>query len=268
MSNDKFSFLKDRQYTLAICINGQLLLSMLFEWILLEIPDSKLIMANTDGFEVLIPKEYESVYYSICKAWEELTKLELEYVDYKKMVISDVNNYLSIDTNGNTKCKGRYEFENIPLHKNKSHSIIARAVYNYFVNDVSIEDTIYKSNNIFDFCAGVRAKKSEKSGQSRYELHSVINRQITKQKLSKTVRYFISNKGGYLFKIYESGDTEHVEAPTKLNKSRTKDWKVTYFNKAFYPDNFSEYNIDYSYYIYKAITWISEFETKAQIVLM
>ena len=36
--NDKFSFLRDRQITLSICINGQLLLSMLFEK-LLTIPN-------------------------------------------------------------------------------------------------------------------------------------------------------------------------------------------------------------------------------------
>lgn len=267
MSNDKFSFLKDRQFTLAICINGQLLLSQLFEKMLLYIPDSKLVMCNTDGFEIFIPRQYNELYYSICKEWEEQTKLELEFVDYKKMIISDVNNYLAIDVDRKYKCKGKYEFENIPLHKNKSHSIIPRAVFNYFYNNIKIEDTIYNDRNIFNFCAGVKAKKSEKSGQSRYELYTIRGENINKQRLSKTVRYYISNKGGILYKIYESGDIEHVEAPTKLNSSRTKDWKVTYFNKAFYPDDFEEYNIDYSYYIYKARKWITELEDKQQLKL-
>lgn len=47
LTNDKFSPFRDRQYTLTICINGQLLLSMLFERILLEIPNSTLLMINT-----------------------------------------------------------------------------------------------------------------------------------------------------------------------------------------------------------------------------
>lgn len=47
MTNDEFSFLRDRLVTLAICINGQLLLSMLIERILLEIPNSQLVMMNT-----------------------------------------------------------------------------------------------------------------------------------------------------------------------------------------------------------------------------
>lgn len=266
-SNDKFSYLKDRQYTLTICINGQLLLSQLFERMVLEIPDCKLIMCNTDGFEVIIPREYETQYTQICKEWEELTKLELEFIDYKKMIVSDVNNYIAVYDNGGTKCKGRYEYDNIPLHKNRSHNIIAKAVYNYFVNNTPIEDTIYSSTNIFDFCAGVKAKRSEKGGQSKFEIHSMQKGQIVKQKLSKTVRYYISKKGGYLFKIYEAGNIEHVEAPAKINRSRTKDWKITYFNKAYYPQNFSEYDIDYTYYIHKARNWIAEIDDSKQLTL-
>lgn len=52
----------------------------------------------------------------------------------------------------------------IPLHKDKSYNIIPIAIYNYFVKKIPIEDTIYKHRNIFDFCAAVRAKKSDKKG--------------------------------------------------------------------------------------------------------
>lgn len=265
LTNDKYSFLRDRKVTLSICINGQLSLSMLFERLLLEIPDSKLLMLNTDGGEMIIPKEYEDKYYQICKEWEVLTNLELEFADYKKLIIFDVNNYISIYSDGKTKCKGRCEFENIPLHKNRSHNIIPIAFYEYFVNNIPIEDTIYNHKNIFDFCAGVRAKKSEKGGYSHYELHSIKGSDIVKKKLSKTVRYFISNKGQYLVKVYENGGVEQVEAPMKINKSRTKDWKVTYFNKSYQLDNFKDYNIDYSYYISKTRNWIAEIEDKQQL---
>ena len=40
---------------------------MLIEEILLSITDSQLIMANTDGFEVLIPRKHEELYYDLCK---------------------------------------------------------------------------------------------------------------------------------------------------------------------------------------------------------
>ena len=220
MTNDQFSFLRDRLVTLAICINGQLLLSMLVERLTNEIPNCQLIMMNTDGAEVLLPREYENKYQEICKWWEKLTTIPLEHVEYQKLIIGDVNNYIGIfvDPNMKPKCKGRFEFQNIPLHKNKSHSIIPLAVYEYFVNNKSVEDTIRNHTNIFDFCAGVRARKTEKKGEAWHELHSIDNTisDIKKQKLNKIVRYFISTKGEWLFKCYEDGSQAHVEAPLKL----------------------------------------------------
>jgi len=236
---------------------------MVFEDILESIPDSKLIMLNTDGGEVLIPKKYEELYYSICKKYEKLYKIEMEFVDYQKMIIADCNNYIAIYTNGKTKTKGKFEFKDIPLHKNKSHAIIPLAVYEYFVNNKNIEDTIKNHQNIYDFCAGVRAKKSGVKGASRYELHSIKNGQLFKEKLSKTVRYYISNKGYWLYKIYEDGTISHVEAPEK----NRKDWKVTYFNKYFYVNDFNEYDIDYSYYISEARKWINDIEKVGQMSL-
>lgn len=265
LSNDEYSFLRDRLVTLSICINGQLCLTMLFEDLLESIPGSQLIMINTDGCEIYIPREYEELYNSICKKYEELFQIELEFVDYQKMIIADVNNYIAIDVKGKVKTKGKFEYKDIPLHKNKSHSIIPRAVYEYFVNGKSVEETIRNHDNIFDFCAGIRAKKSDKKGQSRYELHW-FEGDLRKEKLSKTVRYFISKKGKYLIKLYEDGSTSQVEAPLKLGKIQ-KEWRVTYFNKAYKLDNIKDYDIDYSYYIYYAKKWISDVESREQLCL-
>jgi hypothetical protein len=264
LTNDEYSFLRDRQMTLSICINGQLSISMLIEDIILNIPEAKLLMANTDGFEILLPKEYEPLYYEFCKKWELLTKLELEYDEYEKLIIVDVNNYIGKYTNGKTKCKGKFEFENIPLHKNKSHNIISIAVFNYFIKGISVEDTIHNHRNIFDFCAGVRAKSSETSvrGKAHYELHYMQDKVIMNEKLSKTVRYYISKKGGTLIKVYENGTVEQVEAP-----ERYKSWRVTVFNRAFYPESFDSYGIDMAYYINRANNWIRDVENKQQLTL-
>jgi hypothetical protein len=264
LSNDKYSFLRDRQVTLTICINGQLLLTQLMEDIILQIPEAKLIMMNTDGFEVKIPRAFESIYNNICDKWQKLTNLELEFIDYNKMIISDVNNYIAVDVNGKIKTKGKYEYKNIPLHKNKSHSIIPKAVHDYWVYNTLVETTIKNHNNIFDFCAGVKSKKSELKGNAHYEMWKVIKGQIVKEKLSKTVRYFISKKGGTLIKFYETGDFEQVEAPVTNGKQIIKDWKITYFNKSYKLDNFEDYDIDYSYYISKAKKWINDIEQIGQ----
>jgi len=262
LTNDEYSFLRDRAVTLSICINGQLLLTMLLEMLAEKIP-LDLVMMNTDGFEVSIPREYEEIYSSICKEWEQLTKLELEFVDYQKMIISDVNNYIAIYTNGKTKTKGKYEYKDIPLHKNKSHSIIPYSVYEYWVNGIPVEETIRNHKNIFDFCAGVKSKYSGERGQSSYELHAIAIQDLKITKLSKTVRYYIckQNHDGYLMKRYSGGVIEQVEAPARKGRI-FKDWKVKYFNKSFKVDDFADYNIDYQYYIMKANEWVNEFNVK------
>lgn len=271
MSNDEYSFLRDRQLTLSICINGQLLLAMLVESIMINIPNAQLLVINTDGFEVKIPREYEDLYFTLCKKWEVLTKLELEFAEYGRMIQKDVNNYLAFYTNGKHKCKGSFEFENIPLHKNKSHNIIPIAVFNYFKHGTSVEDTILNHNNIFDFCAGVKAKKAysednTKRGSSHFELRYLENSELKKIKLSKTVRYFISKDKYSLIKCYENGIEEFVEAPIGNTKYK-KFWNVTYFNKSYKLHDIKDYNIDYLYYIIKSKEIIKDFKDINQLKL-
>lgn len=63
------------------------MLSMLAEK-LLEI--GEVIQINTDGLTLKLKKKDETKYYEICKKWEKLTKLQLEYAYYQKMMIRDV----------------------------------------------------------------------------------------------------------------------------------------------------------------------------------
>lgn len=265
-SNDIYSWLYDPQYTMATTINGQLLLTMLAE-MLMSIDDSKLIQINTDGLTMKIHRNSLDQYYELCKKWMSITKLELEYVEYSKMIIFDVNNYLAFYTNGKYKAKGRCEFENIPLHKNKSFAIIPRAFYEYHKNNIQPLDFITNHNNIFDFCAGVKSKKSDKKGINWYQLHWVDKGDVKTKKLSKTVRYFISNKGSTLIKHSEDGSQAHVEAPIRKGNKIIKDWKVTYFNKYYNVDNFQKYDINYNYYISKVNEWICDIKDTSQLSL-
>lgn len=263
-SNESTSWLFDNSYTLATTCNGQLLISMLIE-MLFEIPNVQLIQANTDGITLYLHKNYETQYYDICNKWMSITKLTLEYAYYQKMIVRDVNNYIAQYSNSTKyKCKGAFEFENIPLHKNKSFSIIPRAVFNYFIHGIPVENTIYNHKNIYDFCAGVRAKSSEIRGASKYVLYTLENQEIKETKLSKTVRYFISKRGGTLYKLYANGTREHVEAP--LQKGRQKrNWKVTIFNRYYESDN---YDIDFQYYTYKSHELINSITIPNQLQLL
>ena len=234
LSNDKNSFLYDPQFTMFITVNGQLTLMMLYEMIMTRIPEAVALMQNTDGVETVIPREYIPKYMEVCKEWEEITGLNLEHDQYSKLVLADVNNYIAVDTNGKAKCKGRFEFEGLALHKNKSKLIIPKALYAYFVDGTLPEHTIKHNRNILDYCIGGKSK----GAWEQYGL--CINKGIaTKDKLQKINRYYISNKGCKIVKINKNDKREiQLEAgqwvQTVMNKIENKKWSDYDINEKYY----------------------------------
>jgi hypothetical protein len=235
LSNDVNSFLYDTLTTMKTTINGQLLLTMLAES-LSAIPDSMLIMMNTDGLEIKIPRKHEELFALKCKEWEDLTKLQLEGDKYEKMIIGDVNNYISVFTEREAKSKedwlklqkdepyyifredsdryfyspvkmkGRFELK-LDYHKNPSGLIIPKAVYNYFVKGIPVEKSVVDCDNIFDFCYGVKKKYDFK-----LVLHSVEKGEHKKVRQQKVTRYYVSTDGGKLVKEYDDGRIVSVNA--------------------------------------------------------
>lgn len=51
----------------------------------------ELIQINTDGLTLKLKRSQIDEYYQICKDWEKITKLTLEYAEYSKMIIRDVS---------------------------------------------------------------------------------------------------------------------------------------------------------------------------------
>jgi hypothetical protein len=245
--------------TMQITINGQLLLTMLYEMLCDNIPEAKPLMQNTDGLEMMIPNDKIEIYLQTCKEWERITQLSLEHDEYSKMIIGDVNNYIAVYKNGKVKCKGRFEWEDLEkkkvamFHKNKSFLIIPKAIYAYFVDGILPEDFIAQNKNIFDYCAGVKAK-----GGWHFEERQIIDGEIVNNKLQKIIRYFISNDGGKLVKCHNDGREIQVEAGQ---------WLQSTVNKLKASDKpFEDYNINLSYYIesiYKEITQIQKVRPKA-----
>lgn len=219
-------------------ISGQLVLSMLCEK-LADIPDSLMILTNTDGAEILIPRIYENLYYDICKQWENETKLILEFVDYKKMWIRDINNYGAMDINGKIKNKGCFEVNKMigsepAYHKDNSFKIVPIALQEFFVNNVDVETTIKNHTNIYDFCGRVKSKYD-----SWYEMSNI--------KQQKNVRYYVSKDGGKLLKKYKDGRTAEVHV----------DYRSTVANKIYDDKNYDD--INYTFYVkecYKIIDTI------------
>lgn len=235
-----------------------LLADMLWETGLIEIESG-----NTDGINILYDKKYDDKINNICKEWEKITNASLETTEYSQVIRTSVNDYMAIKPDGKIKFKGDFEIEK-ELHKNDSFRIIPIAINEYFINNILVEETIRNHTDIFDFCACIRSRKTAKKGNSWYELHSINGADLEIQKLSKTVRYFLSTNGKYLVKRYEDGSSAQVEASKSVGKFK-KDWKVTYFNKSFELNNIKEYSIDYIYYISKAKDWIRLFEKQPKL---
>lgn len=235
-SKDKFSFLYDPLYTLKTTINGQLMISMLCEQLISNIENIIMLQVNTDGLTVKIHKSHMEQYYEICKKWEQYTNLKLEYAEYSKMIIADVNNYIAVTTKGKIKQKGRLEVDKVvgnepAYHKNNSFKIIPIALNEYFVNNIPIETTIMNHDNIYNFCGRQKFK-----GNDYGEIHYIDeNGNFKKEIQQKNTRYYISSNGSTFIKQYAKGTQEFIHVGNR----------VTIFNK--YIEN--DYKIDYQFYI-------------------
>lgn len=203
-SNNKFSVFFDPMYTMKITINGQLSLLMLAEK-LLEIEGLKLIQLNTDGLTVALPIDKEAQYFKECKNWEKIVGLDLEYADYSKMFIRDVNNYIALYTNGKVKRKGAYQFEDLGWHQNQSSLVVPMAANTKMLEGKDIREFIeqrFSSGNTFDFMLRTKVDRS-----SRLVLIDSEGKDIDQQRIC---RYYPSKHGYKMVKIMKplEGNTE------------------------------------------------------------
>jgi hypothetical protein len=276
LSNDKNSFLYDPEFTMRITINGQLSLAMLYEMITEGIPGATPLMQNTDGLETLIPREYQDKYYEICAEWEKIMNLQLEHDTYQKIILGDVNNYIAVNNpkvvNVDTamevsldnphyvfnrtkegiysyqavKCKGRFEFHDLALHKNKSFLVISKAIFYYFVHGVDPVEYLKQEKNIFDFCGGKKIK-----GDWKFIQEYIENREHKKDDIQNTIRYYVSNKGSKIVKYnYLDQRTTQIEAGK---------WLQTLFINADMK-KITEYDLNYDYYLEKIMKEIHNLE--------
>jgi hypothetical protein len=259
-SNDKYSYLYDPQGFMKITINGQLLLTMLAEQL---VKISTILQCNTDGITVRIKKGNVGKMNEMIKQWEDLTQLEMESVNYSKMIIANVNNYMAITTYGDVKYKGDFEIDKvmkgeIQYHKDHSKRIVPLAVSLYFTHGIPVRDTILnhlkksddyydgkiKNHGIFDFLLGVKSKGGKK-GTPKMILKDFTGGELNETVLQKTNRYYIANKGGHFVKRYDDGSEIQIES----NPKKGRYYKIKIMNQL---EELDDYNIDYTYYIREA----------------
>ena len=150
-SKDKHNPLYDPLMANNVCINGQLLIVDLLEKLEAGLGDNaQLIQSNTDGILVKLKnRSYYDEYLRICREWEERSMYELEHDEYVKVFQKDVNNYVIIDAKGKYKSKGAYVKK---LNKiDYDLPIVNKALINYLVYDIPVEETINKCDDLIEF---------------------------------------------------------------------------------------------------------------------
>lgn len=205
-TGDADSYLCDVKHMLKTTINGQLQLAMLGE--ILQLEGFKMLMANTDGLEAIVPKDKEPVFDSICADWEKLTKMTLEHDTYSVLALRDVNNYLAMNLKGKIKRKGALE-PNIAgdfhkeYHKDWSHPIIPMAAEAWLIHKIPPAKTIAENRNLMDFA--IRVKVKSDAILYYHELGKVNGLPaIVKHKLEKVNRVIVSSEGGTIIR-YDKG---------------------------------------------------------------
>jgi len=252
-SNNVYSPFYDPQYTMAITINGQLMLCMLAEWLQAGYPDVEMIQINTDGLTVRVRKSLGLVTWmkDVCAAWEKRTGLQLESARYKEMHIRDVNSYIAVKSDGKCKRIGAYAYLT-PLddpstrerqwHQDHSMLVVRKAAEARMVEGVPVEDFIMAHSDPFDFALSVKVPRS-----SRLEASG--------QPVQNTTRYYVSTDGVTLDKVMpplakKPGVERHIGVQAG--------WTVTIINDM---SQFRWDNVNWFYYINEAKKLVIDNET-------
>lgn len=194
LGSDVF-FLYDRFAQMQVTINGQLMTMTLVEE--LELNGIHVISANTDGIIIKLPKDKFDLYKNITDRWNETNKMSADYEEYKLIVSRDVNNYFDIQKDETIEYKGVLDPKQYlkELKKGYDMPIISIAVFNYFVYDIPVMDTLRNHKDILDFC------KTQNVGRQFNVIYEEVEagRIVVKQS-QRHVRFYVSTKGVILQK--------------------------------------------------------------------
>lgn len=230
-SNSVFSVFYDPQYTMTITINGQLMLTMLAEW-LMSVPTVQIIQINTDGITYLIHESYLEQAKYLETEWQKLTKLVLEDAEYSRMFIRDVNSYVAepvVPAGQNEppeyKLKGAYwtpdpmnyaksisEAQPPAWHKDLGNTISIRAAVAAMLHNIPPEAFIMAHSNPYDFMLRVKVGRSD-------------NLLLNGSPVQKTSRYYVSKNGGSMVKVSPPAKGAEIGSYRRANKIPDQLWK-------------------------------------------
>ena len=226
-------FLYDRFAQMQVTINGQLMTMTLVEE--LELNGIHVISANTDGLVIKLPRDKFEVYKNITDNWNAFNKMGADFEEYKIIVSRDVNNYFDIQTDGTIEYKGAMDPKQYikDLKKGYDAPVVAKAVFEYFVNNIPVMDTLRNHTDILDFC------KTQNVGRQFDVVYDKIeNGQIIHVRSQRHVRFYVSKQGVVIQKEHKT-----TNAKSKLAGGHN----VTILN-SLDDKSIEERDIDYAYY--------------------
>jgi len=163
----------------------------------MHIDGLRLIQVNTDGLTVRVPRASKWLVDTAAAAWQHRTGLNLEEAIYKTMMIRDVNNYIAVYENGNTKRKGAYEGRpveqggTLEWYKNHGGLVIPKVAEKVLVDNAPIRETVENWPDIMDFMLRTKVPRSS---------YLAIEHDGKGSQLQNITRYYIAKGGGRLFK--------------------------------------------------------------------
>jgi hypothetical protein len=242
--DNEHSWLYYPEGAMKLRLMGQLVLTVVIDRLVFN--GFKVISANTDGIEAIIPKDSEQDYYDIVNKVGEEFNLVFEHEKYKKIVYQNVNSYICETYNTKKPLKQKGTFVEKPdLSNSVDFLIIPKALKAYFIDNVKVEDFVRNHKNIYDFCC---SKKVDKSYTVTW-----TNPQGVTLKQQRLNRYYASTKGGYIMKNRKN-ESHHL----------LKSSGVMIYNQHL--DTFPT-DVNYTYYIHEINTIIRELENCNQLSL-
>lgn len=217
---NQWNELYDPRNASAICITGQLFLTDLIDK-LEDVQGFELIQSNTDGIIIRFPIYVEDQIVAKVAEWEKRTRMNMEYTIIHAIAQKDVNNYVmksgetylyqngqkvvTKEDKGKVKSKGGY----VSLFgggdfRNNSLVVLHKALVDYFMDDIPVEDTIRNCKEVKDF---QMIAKTGSSYDGTY--HEVDGQKVQVQKVNRV--YATKNKTyGTIYKAKANGRADKI----------------------------------------------------------
>lgn len=217
---NQYNDLFDPRNASAICITGQLLLTDLIDK-LESVKGFELIQSNTDGLVIRFPIESENDIVATVTEWEKRTRMGMEYTEVHALAQKDVNNYvmkvgevyyyengrkiIEKKDYGKLELKGGYvSLANGGDYRNNSLVAVHKALVNYLMDGVPIEDSINGNDNVFEF-----QNIAKTGGTYEGTYHEVDGDEVFVQKVNRV--YATKDKRfGTLYKVKKNGNADKI----------------------------------------------------------